>query len=230
MIPTLTRILMSMAIVAMFVPQVMADAPELPAPAAVQDSQVQQVGHQCPGECCQSDCCQDGCNYCGCGKSGCSKCKAGCKCPRCKKCRMTLLDRLRCRNLFNIGMGFGTRGRDFGPKGCGGKGCPPIGMYQMVYPVNPDYFDGRDGQVHAAQGYGVPMAVPLAPVVRHQYNYSWGVPASRITHISNHAPHLMHGPQVIYGMNSTLPIGPDGAVNSSGYGGSYCPQCQSGGY
>lgn len=94
------------------------------------------------------------------------------------------------RDGYSDRHGVGTRVL---PRGCGGKGCPLFGAYQMVYPVNPDHFDPRDGHVHAAQGYGVPMAVPLAPVVRHQYNYSWGVPASRITHISNHAPHRLQG-------------------------------------
>lgn len=77
----------------------------------------------------------------------------------------------------------------FIPTGCGGAGCPPVGKYARVYPQNPAYFDGRDGQIWAAQGYGVPIAVPLAPVVAHQYNYSWGTPASRLTPISRVAPY-----------------------------------------
>jgi hypothetical protein len=77
----------------------------------------------------------------------------------------------------------------FFPTGCGGAGCPPIGKYARVYPQNPNYFDQRDGQIWAAQGYGVPIAVPLAPVVGHQYNYSWGTPASRLTPISRVAPY-----------------------------------------
>ncbi|HUQ71902.1 MAG TPA: hypothetical protein VM165_20395 [Planctomycetaceae bacterium] len=77
----------------------------------------------------------------------------------------------------------------FFPTGCGGAGCPPIGKYARVYPQNPAYHDHRDGQIWAAQGYGVPIAVPLAPVVGHQYNYSWGTPASRLTPISRVAPY-----------------------------------------
>ncbi len=135
--------------------------------------------------------------------------------------------------VLNYGMGLNREpgASGWGPNGCGGKGCPPIGVYQMTYPVNPDYFDGRDGNVHAAQGYGVPIAVPLAPVVRHQYNYSWGVPASRITHISNHAPHQMQGPNAVYGYHGSQYAGP-GAYSGqggTGYGpgtGAYCPQCQ----
>jgi hypothetical protein len=77
----------------------------------------------------------------------------------------------------------------FFPTGCGGAGCPPVGKYARVYPQNPLYHDHRDGQIWAAQGYGVPIAVPLAPVVGHQYNYSWGTPASRLTPISRVAPY-----------------------------------------
>jgi hypothetical protein len=79
----------------------------------------------------------------------------------------------------------------FVPTGCNGKGCPPMGHYSMVYPVDPSYFDQRDGQVYAASGHGGPVSVPLAPVVNHTYNYGWGVPSSRLTpvlHPGNHAP------------------------------------------
>jgi hypothetical protein len=70
------------------------------------------------------------------------------------------------------------------PTGCGGAGCPPFGKYARVYPQDPSYFDQRDGQIYGAAGYGVPVAVPLAPVVGHTYNYSWGTPASRLTPVS----------------------------------------------
>jgi len=76
----------------------------------------------------------------------------------------------------------------FTPMGNGGEGAPPFGCYHLVYPVIPDYPDPRDGQVYAAQGYGVPMSVPLAPTVRHTMNYSSGMPASRLTQISNVVP------------------------------------------
>jgi len=69
-------------------------------------------------------------------------------------------------------------------KGCNGQGCPPHGDYMMTYPVNPNYADQRDSQIYAAQGYGAPMAVPLAPTVRHTYNYGWGIPSSRMTPLS----------------------------------------------
>ena len=76
----------------------------------------------------------------------------------------------------------------FHPQGCCGAGCPPADCYHMAYAVNPEYFDSRDAQVYAAQGYGLPMAVPLAPNVNHTYNYSWGIPSSRLTPISRFYP------------------------------------------
>jgi hypothetical protein len=65
---------------------------------------------------------------------------------------------------------------------------PLFGCYDIVYPVDPFYFDKRDGQVYAAQGVGGPVSVPLAPMVRHTYNYGWGVPSSRLTPISHPVP------------------------------------------
>lgn len=73
----------------------------------------------------------------------------------------------------------------FIPTGNCGSGTPPFGHYSMVYPVNPQHFDARDGQVYAAQGYGGPVSVPLAPVVNHTYNYGWGIPSSRLTPVSH---------------------------------------------
>jgi len=64
-----------------------------------------------------------------------------------------------------------------------GPGRPLAGCYRMVYPVDPGYFDRRDGQVYAAPGYGGPVSVPLAPVVNSTYNYGWGIPSSRLTPI-----------------------------------------------
>jgi hypothetical protein len=73
----------------------------------------------------------------------------------------------------------------FFPNGSGGKGSPLVGHYSMVYPVNPGYQDPRDCNVYSAQGYYGPVAVPLAPVVNHTYNYGWGVPSSRLTPVSH---------------------------------------------
>lgn len=61
---------------------------------------------------------------------------------------------------------------------------PTFGSSRVIYPTNPYYFDPRDGKVYAAQGYGMPVGMPLAPNVEHAYNYSHGTPASRLTPIS----------------------------------------------
>lgn len=77
--------------------------------------------------------------------------------------------------------------RMFCPSGNCGAGAPPVGSYNMVYAADPNYFDQRDGSLYGAPGYGVPVTVPLAPNVHHQFNYGWGVPSSRITRISTPA-------------------------------------------
>lgn len=73
---------------------------------------------------------------------------------------------------------------------------PPCGHYSIVYPVDPWYGDARDGGIYAAEGYGGPMSVPLAPVIRHTFNYGWGVPSSRLTPVSHLAamPYYGYGP------------------------------------
>ena len=76
----------------------------------------------------------------------------------------------------------------FHPMGNGGEGAPPFGCYNFVYAASPNYSDPRDAQIYAAQGYGVPISVPLAPTVRHTMNYSNGMPSSRLTPISNVVP------------------------------------------
>jgi hypothetical protein len=76
----------------------------------------------------------------------------------------------------------------FCPMGNCGQGVPPYGWYEMVYAADPNYCDPRDGQLYAAQGYGVPISVPLAPTVRHTMNYSNGIPSSRLTPISTVIP------------------------------------------
>jgi hypothetical protein len=71
-----------------------------------------------------------------------------------------------------------------------GYGCRFLDWhaYNMAYPVNPWYYDPRDTRVYAASGFGAPVTIPLAPTVQTQVNYSWGIPASRITPISRVAP------------------------------------------
>ena len=75
----------------------------------------------------------------------------------------------------------------FIPTGGDGSGLPWVGHYSRVYPVNPYHNDARDGQVWAAQGYGIPVSVPLAPVVGHTYEYSSGIPSSRLVPVSHPA-------------------------------------------
>ncbi|HVJ84959.1 MAG TPA: hypothetical protein VM452_04895 [Caulifigura sp.] len=87
-----------------------------------------------------------------------------------------------CNEKFNW---FRCKFGYFFPSGSGGKGSAIAGHYSMVYPVNPGYQDPRDCGVYAAQGYNGPVAVPLAPVVHHTYNYGWGVPSSRLTPVSH---------------------------------------------
>ena len=68
------------------------------------------------------------------------------------------------------------------------------GRYEHVYAVNPAHTDRREGQVWAAAETGVPMAVPLAPQVRHTMEYGWGMPSSRLVPLSRPAP-----PSYLYG-------------------------------
>ena len=63
------------------------------------------------------------------------------------------------------------------------RGLCPVGVYCHAHAVNANYFDPRDGRLYAAQGYGIPVSVPLAPQVDFTYNYGWGIPASRLTPI-----------------------------------------------
>ena len=69
-----------------------------------------------------------------------------------------------------------------------------FGKYEHVYALNPDYRDRRTGDVWASQDTGVPMAVPLAPNVRHTMEYGWGLPSSRLVPISRPLP-----PSSLYG-------------------------------
>ena len=124
-----------------------------------------------------------GCDSCSRGNQDSGSCLFGCKLFRCK-----LLRWCHKKDLAYKKCKFGY----FIPTGCGGGGCPPFGLYDVVYPVNPQHFDARDGKLYAAQGYGVPMAVPLAPNVRQGYNYGWGIPSSRLTKFSNPAPHVQY--------------------------------------
>lgn len=127
-------------------------------------------------------------------KSSCDECSY---CDHCS-CKAKLHDwwcnekyKMHCRKAYRnqvLGAHLHNKFNYFVPSGNGGEGVPIAGIYKRVYATNPGYYDARDKQVYAAGATGVPMAVPLAPGVRYQYNYGWGVPSSRITEISTIAP------------------------------------------
>ena len=81
------------------------------------------------------------------------------------------------------------------PSGCCGSGCPPCGKYHITYADQPDYINPNDTQLYAAQGYGMPITVPLAPNVNYSYNYSAGLPSSRLTQIGNYNPQTSPQPR-----------------------------------
>lgn len=61
-----------------------------------------------------------------------------------------------------------------------------LGLQKDMIAVDPGYTHPNDqGQIYSAQGYGMPVSVPLAPGVRQQYNYGWGLPSSRLTPLSS---------------------------------------------
>ena len=94
----------------------------------------------------------------------------------------------RCRRRYRnavLEAHFKNKMNYFVPSGGDGRGVPLYGTYSRVYAVQPDYFDPRDAQVYASPHTGVPTVIPIAPGVRHQYNYSWGIPSSRITPLYN---------------------------------------------
>lgn len=64
-----------------------------------------------------------------------------------------------------------------------------VGAQTDIIAVNPGYSHPNDMNAgYAAQGFGGPVTVPLAPNVRDAYNYSWGLPSSRLTPIGYPAP------------------------------------------
>ncbi|QDT39614.1 hypothetical protein [Stratiformator vulcanicus] len=128
-----------------------------------------------------------------------SECGEYCK-GRCYNggCKLGLFGKSLCKGH---GHGYCGHCNGRGCSLCGGKGLCQCGLcgwltnwvtnkhglggaYSYVYAVDPNYFDQRDGKVYAANGFGLPVSVPLAPNVRHTYNYGWGVPSSRLTPVS----------------------------------------------
>ena len=83
--------------------------------------------------------------------------------------------RYRCRNCY--GPGYNSAGY-FGGWGAGSA--------TAIYPANGYYYDVRDTQTYAAQGYNVPVTVPAAPITR-TYNYGWGIPSTRLSPIGGYS-------------------------------------------
>jgi len=74
------------------------------------------------------------------------------------------------------------------PPGNCGQGLPLFGKYHTVYADNPGYVNPADTQLYATGANGLPVVIPTAPNVNHQYNYSSGMPASRITTLGTWNP------------------------------------------
>jgi hypothetical protein len=147
---------------------------------------------KCKNDCCMcQNCCCNGRMQCGvmegtCCGVNCLFAGSQCSGTGCKTCDFWRGQSLsfRAKNARLADCLFGW----MCPSGCCGKGCPPVGGYKMTYADQPQYYDARDNQMYAAQGYGMPMTVPLAPTVNYSYNYSSGMPSSRITPISDYNP------------------------------------------
>lgn len=57
-----------------------------------------------------------------------------------------------------------------------------------IIALDPGYSHPSDASgVYAAQGFNGPVTIPLAPNVRDSYNYSWGIPSSRLTPVAGPA-------------------------------------------
>ncbi len=122
----------------------------------------------CEWDDCEEDHCQ--CFFC--------RLRHCCKAPYCHLHNCLYADCHLCKCLYAEGP------YRRGDRGGWHREVPAIGCYYMAYPVNPYHFDQRDGRIYAAQGYGYPVGVPLAPNVEHTYNYGWGLPSSRLTPVS----------------------------------------------
>ncbi|HLJ12521.1 MAG TPA: hypothetical protein VKU82_15105 [Planctomycetaceae bacterium] len=75
-----------------------------------------------------------------------------------------------------------------GCKFCRGRGCRFCrgNVLGCFLPMDPNYCDFRDTRIYSAQGYNVPVTIPLAPVVR-VFNYGWGVPSVRYSQAGPYA-------------------------------------------
>lgn len=128
---------------------------------------------------CRGSCCRHRCH---------AKC---CKRP-CPPCYRRLGGCYGAGGLY--GGGYGTYGNGYG----GGYGGIESGIGGNT--------DPRDTLLYSSQVYGTPIAVPLAPVVKHGYNYGWGIPSSRLTRVGEQ--YTQWYPQVPYSQTGgSLPGG-----------------------
>lgn len=135
----------------------------------------------CGGDC---SCCNGSCGNCGDGSCGNGKCRPEHGHLKSWWKGQSSLHQARNRHNSNVFAHYmKSKFGYFCPTGNCGKGVPLWGKYNLVYAQNPGYTDPRNAYTYAAPGYGTPVNVPLAPNVRHTYNYGWGVPSSRLTPI-----------------------------------------------
>jgi len=94
-----------------------------------------------------------------------------------------------------------------------------------VQPMNPGFIDDRDTTYYSAQGYGLPVVVPMAPNVRYQMNYGWGLPSSRITRVPYgfpqyypQQPHTMAGSPQVHGEHPPMVYWPTDTTQLGVYG------------
>ena len=180
------------------------DLPGTEVPESVVDGGVWPAGHfHAADGCTDGSCgdCQDG----ACGHGGCNdgSCGHGGRTHHLSGWMKGQSDLYRDRNRRNSGMFANYMRGKFGyfcPTGNGGKGVPLFGKYHMVYAQNPGHTDARDGYGFQAPGYGTHVNVPLAPNVRHTYNYGWGMPSSRLTSLRQATvvgppQDVVHGPR-----------------------------------
>jgi hypothetical protein len=96
-------------------------------------------------------------------------------------------------------------------------------------PENRLYCDPRDLRAYSAQGYGVPVTVPLAPNVR-AFNYGWGLPSTRLSQAGSYAawypdqPFSQSGGRLPGGMYPTVYHPTD--TTQTGYFYNYVPTWQ----
>jgi hypothetical protein len=90
-------------------------------------------------------------------------------------------NRYRCRSCNQYGSGSYWGGY-------AGSGGYRSGGYNnaSVYPAIGYYYDVRDTRTYAAQGYNVPVTVPLPPITR-TYNYGWGIPSARLSPVGGYS-------------------------------------------